>query len=38
MRTMIAMVVVFLVSAAHAQSLPKNSGDPLQDICSGFLE
>ena len=38
MRTMIALVVLLLSGVAHAQSLPNNSGDPLQEICSGFLE
>jgi hypothetical protein len=38
MRTMIALAVIFFAIAAQAQSLPNNSGDPLQDICSGFLE
>ncbi len=27
-----------LASGANAQTLPKTSGDPLMEICSGFLE
>ena len=38
MRSMIAVVLFCFASIANAQPAPKNSGDPLQDICSGFLE
>jgi hypothetical protein len=38
MRTMIAVALMMFATVAHAQSLPNNSGDPLQEICSGFLE
>jgi hypothetical protein len=33
------IVAALLMSAAsQAQTLPKTSGDPLEEICSGFLE
>lgn len=36
-----AILVAFLLAStapAAAQTLPKNSGNPLEEICSGFLE
>ncbi len=38
MRSLLAVGLVFCASVTNAQTVPKNSGDPLQDICSGFLE
>jgi hypothetical protein len=32
------VAALFLSSAVTAQTLPKTAGDPLMDICSGFLE
>lgn len=33
------MLAAFMTSAAYAQqSLPKTSGDPLLEICTGFLQ
>ncbi|MDX2144799.1 MAG: hypothetical protein SFV19_15700 [Rhodospirillaceae bacterium] len=34
----VALVFCLLALPAMAQTLPKTSGDPLQEICSGFLE
>jgi hypothetical protein len=34
--TFIASLI--LTASASAQQLPKTSGDPLQDICTGFME
>jgi hypothetical protein len=40
MRNLIAVLtmVSFSALAQTAPSLPKNNGDPLSDICTGFLE
>jgi len=38
MRSVIAVAVMLCASAAFAQTAPKTSGDPLEEICSGFLE
>jgi hypothetical protein len=39
MRTTIAASFLMLwASVSPAQTLPKTSGDPLEEICSGFLE
>ncbi len=38
MRVLLFITAVLLNSTAHAQTLPKTSGDPLMEICSGFLE
>jgi hypothetical protein len=36
MRAMVALVMMTMT--AQAQTLPKSSGDPLAEICSGFVE
>ncbi len=38
MRSLIVVVTLLCALSAQAQTLPQGSGDPLQDICSGFLE
>ena len=39
MRVPFAVIMLMLwASVAPAQTVPKASGDPLQEICSGFLE
>jgi len=38
MRSLIAVAFVLCATVAQAQTVPQGSGDPLQDICSGFLE
>lgn len=39
MRTMLLLAIVFAaLPVAAQQSLPKSSGDPLKEICTGFLE
>jgi len=38
MRIMIVVAALLCAGHAMAQTLPQGSGDPLEDICSGFLE
>lgn len=39
MKTVLAAALILAATpAAFAQTLPKSSGDPLQDICTSFLE
>ncbi len=38
MRALLFITAMLVSAAAHAQTLPKTSGDPLMEICSGFLE
>lgn len=39
MRHLIAALLFFGSACfAHAQTVPKTSGDPLEEICSGFLQ
>ncbi|MBL8628843.1 MAG: hypothetical protein JNM81_04400 [Rhodospirillaceae bacterium] len=38
MRALLIAAAVLASSVASAQTLPKSSGDPLVEICSGFLE
>jgi hypothetical protein len=33
-----ALLLVAAAPALAQQTVPKNSGDPLQDICTGFME
>lgn len=38
MRFVIIALVSLIANTAIAQTVPKSSGDPLQEICTGFME
>jgi hypothetical protein len=37
-KTLFIAVLLAVMPAAAQQTLPKSSGDPLKDMCTGFLE
>ncbi len=38
MKALLTALLVLTAAPAIAQTLPKSSGNPLEEICSGFLE
>jgi hypothetical protein len=38
MRHILSLILVFAAVPAAAQTLPKSSGNPLEEICTGFMD